>query len=194
MAWHGRPQLAESEMFARTKRLTLRPHWPEDAQAITQAIAHERVVTRLSRVPWPYTQADAAGWLARPRAEGDISLSILAHEGATPRLVGGIGLHPAEDLGGHEIGYWLTPDAWGRGYATEAGHAMLGIARWAIGLKRLNARHFLDNPDSAKVLGKLGFRPVGRGKQFCLARGTDVECATLELTFEGEPSRMPIAA
>jgi len=181
-------------MFARTQRLTLRPHWPEDASLIAQAIAHESIVTKLSRVPWPYTEANAADWLARPRAEDDISLSILAHEGPTPRLVGGIGVHPCDDMGGHEIGYWLTPDAWGRGYATEAGHAMLGIARWAMGLKRLNARHFLDNPVSANVLGKLGFRTVGRGKLFCLARGREVECATLELVFGEEPSRMPIAA
>ena len=27
-------------MFARTPRLTLRPGWPEDAPALTQAIAH----------------------------------------------------------------------------------------------------------------------------------------------------------
>ena len=38
-------------MFARTKRLTLRPGWPEDAAAIAQAIGHEEVVTKLSRVP-----------------------------------------------------------------------------------------------------------------------------------------------
>ena len=180
-------------MFARTQRLTLRPHWPEDAAAIARAIAHESVVTKLSRVPWPYTEADAASWLARPRAADDVSLSILAHEGPTPRLVGGIGVHPAEDLGGHEIGYWLTPDAWDRGYATEAGHAMLGIARWAMGLRRLHSRYFLDNPRSANVLRKLGFRPVGRGTLFSLARGGEAECATLELAFEEEPSRMPIA-
>ena len=183
-------------MFARTRRLTLRPHWPEDAAAIARAIGHEEVVTKLSRVPWPYTEANAAEWLMRPRASDDVSLSILAHETPTPRLVGGIGVHPAGDLGGHEIGYWLTPDAWGRGYATEAGHAMLGIARWAMGLKGLRSRYFLDNPASANVLRKLGFRPTGRGTLFSLARGHEADCALLELDFAADdPScRMPIAA
>ncbi len=183
-------------MFARTRRLTLRPHWPEDAAAITRAIAHEAVVTKLSRVPWPYTEANAAEWLATPRARDNVSLSILAHEAPTPRLVGGIGIHPAEDLGGYEIGYWLTPDAWGRGYATEAGQAMLGIARYAMGLKRLRSRYFLDNPASANVLRKLGFRPTGQGTLFCLARDREVECATLALDFDAdEPDcRMQIAA
>ena len=183
-------------MFARTRRLTLRPHWPEDAGAIAHAIAHEQVVTKLSRVPWPYTEAHAADWLARPRAKDDISLSILAHEDPTPRLVGGIGIHPAEDLGGYEIGYWLTPDAWGRGYATEAGHAILGIARYAMGLKQLRSRYFLDNPASGNVLRKLGFRPTGRGTLFSLARGHEAECQTLTLDFDADEPvcRMPIAA
>ena len=46
-------------MFARTKRLTLRPGWPEDAPALSQAIGHECVATRLARVPWPYALGDA---------------------------------------------------------------------------------------------------------------------------------------
>jgi RimJ/RimL family protein N-acetyltransferase len=183
-------------MFARTKRLTLRPGWPEDAAAIAQAIGHEDVVTKLSRVPWPYTEANAAEWLATPRAKDNVSLSILAHEEATPRLIGGIGIHPAEDLGGHEIGYWLTPDAWGRGYATEAGRAVLGIAQFAMGLKRLRSRYFVDNPASGNVLKKLGFRPVGRINTYSLARGREAESITLALDFEADAPRcrMPIAA
>ena len=81
-------------MFARTKRLTLRPGWPEDAPVLTKAIAHEEVAFKLSRLPWPYTEAHAAEWLATPRGANDVTLLILAHEEATPRLVGGIGLHP----------------------------------------------------------------------------------------------------
>ena len=183
-------------MFARTKRLTLRPGWPEDAAAIAQAIGHEEVVTKLSRVPWPYSEAQAAEWLAMPRAIDNVSLSILAHEEATPRLVGGIGVHPAEGLDGYEIGYWLTPDAWGRGYATEAGRAMLGIAQYAMGLKKLCSRYFVDNPASGKVLTKLGFRPTGRTSTYSLARGHAVESVTLALDFDAnEPAcRMQIAA
>ncbi|MEO5937866.1 MAG: GNAT family N-acetyltransferase [Sphingomonas sp.] len=185
----------ESKMFARTKRLTLRPGWPEDAAVLAQAIAHEEVAFKLSRLPWPYTEAHAAEWLSMPKAANEVSLLILAHEEPTPRLVGGIGLHPTLGGDGIEIGYWLTPSAWGRGYATEAGQAVLGMARHALGLPRLVGRHFLDNPASGKVLRKLGFRPTGTGRMACLARGREIECATLERDFDAEePMRMPIAA
>ncbi len=183
-------------MFARTKRLTLRPGWLEDAPALTRAIAHEEVAFKLSRLPWPYTEEHAVEWLSTPKAANDVALLILAHEEATPRLVGVIGLHPAIEGAGMEIGYWLTPDAWGRGYATEAGRAMLDIARWSMGLKRLVSGHFTDNPASGNVLRKLGFRRTGTEQRMCLARGHTVECATMELDFDQDDPdcRMPLAA
>lgn len=173
-------------MFARTPRLTLRPGWPEDAPALTRAIAHESVAFKLARLPWPYTQEHAAQWLMQLSRPDEVSRVIIAHEGTGPRLVGGIGIHPDGDT--HEIGYWLTPDAWGRGYATEAGRAMLGIARYAMGLKRLTSGHFVDNPASGHVLAKLGFRNTGVEMRHCLALGIDKPCATLELDLSTQGS------
>ena len=64
---------------------------------------------------------------------------ILAHEAPAPRIVGGIGIHGDGD-GGHELGYWLNPGAWGRGYATEAGRAVVDIARYGLGLQAAERR------------------------------------------------------
>lgn len=180
-------------MFARTPRLTLRPGWPEDAPQLAQAIAHEAVAFKLSRLPWPYTVDHARDWLAQSSRPGEISRLILAHEGGCIRLVGGIGIHPDGDA--HEIGYWLTPDAWGRGYATEAGRAMLGIARYAMGLKRLTSGHFVDNPASGRVLAKLGFVTTGIVMRPCLALGAERPCTVMERDLSedgscGDPERL----
>ncbi len=175
-------------MFARTQRLTLRPGWAEDAPALTAAIAHEAVAFQLARLPWPYTEAHAAQWLGQVSRPDDVSRVILSHDYGYPRLVGGIGIHPDGDA--HEIGYWLTPDAWGRGYATEAGRAILGIAQYAMGLKRLTSGCFLDNPASGRVLAKLGFRQTGVEMRHCLALGIDKPSAMLErdlMTAETTP-------
>ncbi|MBY0520789.1 MAG: GNAT family N-acetyltransferase [Sphingomonas sp.] len=173
-------------MFARTPRLTLRPGWPEDAAALTAAIGHEAVAFKLARLPWPYTIDHASEWLAQESRPGEVSRVILAHDDDHVRMVGGIGIHPDGDA--HEIGYWLTPDAWGRGYATEAARAMLGIARHAMGLKRLTSGYFTDNPASGRVLAKLGFRTTGIQMRHCLALGVDKPCATLELELADEDS------
>ena len=178
-------------MFARTPRLTLRPGWPEDAPALVEAIAHESVCTMLARAPWPYTLADAEAFLTLSRDHRSPRMLILAHDGAKPRLVGGIGL--TQDESGHEFGYWLTPDAWGRGYATEAGHAVIDMARHALGLRHVHAGHFHDNPGSGRVLRKLGFRETGVAQRACRARGEDV--AGVNYALELAPARvMPLAA
>ena len=177
-------------MFARTPRLTLRPGWPEDAPALARAIAHEAVAFKLSRLPWPYTLEHAEDWLGAEPAPGNHPLLVFAHDrGSAPELVGGIGLHPANVTGGDklEIGYWLNPSAWGRGYATEAGAAVIGMARHTLGVPRLLGRHMLDNPASGHVLRKLGFRETGHGRLPCLARGEEVDCVTFELDLAEQP-------
>lgn len=182
-------------MFALTPRLTLRPGWPEDAPELARAIAHEAVVTKLARAPWPYIEEDARSFLTRSRAPHDPDLLVFDRTGAQPRLIGGIGIDlEAED--GPELGYWIAPSAWGRGYATEAGHAVIHIARDALGLPRLHSGHFVDNPASGRVLRKLGFRPTGRVVQrHSRARGHAVACVLFELDLsEGCARPMPLAA
>ncbi|MDO7841968.1 GNAT family N-acetyltransferase [Sphingomonas immobilis] len=181
-------------MFARTQRLTLRPRWPEDAAAITRAVAHESVVTKLAHLPWPYTQADAEAWLAMPRPKIDATCLILEHCGERPRLIGAIGIE--ETANGAELGYWLTPDAWGRGYATEAGHAMIGIARHALGLRRLRAGYYQGNEASGNVLRKLGFRETGAATRPCRALRRDVPSVEMacDLDVSDVPADLCLAA
>ena len=184
-------------MFALTPRLTLRPGWPEDAPALARAIGHETVVRNLSRAPWPYGVEDAAAFLALPRGAHEARFQICERFGAY-RMIGGVGLH-LEAHGGWELGYWLTPDAWGRGYATEAGRAVIDMARHALGLKRVVARHFVDNPASGRVLRKLGFVETGtRSRLPVLSRGREVECIDFAIDLAGtaavDPGPMPIAA
>ena len=181
-------------MFARTKRLTLRPGWPEDAPALTRAIAHESVAMKLARLPWPYTEAHADHWLRASPTPGDVSLIILSHEHRMPQIVGGIGLTRGHDA--HELGYWLTPDAWGRGLATEAGHAVVAMARHALPIDRLVSAYHIDNPASGNVLRKLGFRSTGRTEmRHSIAREGTVETALVEQELDDDRTMgMPLAA
>lgn len=181
-------------MFARTKRLTLRPAWPEDAPALARAIGHESVARMLARVPHPYDLADAEAFLALPRGPHDARFLILAHRIGAPELIGGIGI-VTED-GEARLGYWLKPCAWGRGYATEAGSAVIDMARHALPLRRLGAWHFVDNAASGHVLRKLGFRPTGAVTQRAsLGRDAPAPSAAYELDLTaGGDVAMPIAA
>ena len=157
-------------MFARTPRLLLRPGWGEDASALARAIADEAVVRNLSSVPWPYGVAEAEAFLASPRDPALPSFLITERTEAAPRIVGacGLGRRPS---GAVELGYWIARAHWGQGFATEAGMALVAIAR-TLKLPRLEASHFVDNPASGRVLEKLGFKPTGlSAPRFSCARG-----------------------
>jgi RimJ/RimL family protein N-acetyltransferase len=58
----------------------------------------------------------------------------------------------------------------------------------AVGILRVTAGHFIDNPASGRVLRKLGFRPTGRIVQtYSQGRGGEVRTARFELDLaEGE--------
>jgi RimJ/RimL family protein N-acetyltransferase len=64
-----------------------------------------------------------------------------------------------------EIGYWIAPDARGRGLAARAAGA---ACRWAftdLGLHRIQLFHAVENTASARVAEKAGFTREGRLRQ-----------------------------
>lgn len=167
-------------MFARTQRLLLRPGWPEDAAALAAAIGEEAIVRNLATAPWPYTAADARDFLSVEQDPASPHFLILARTQGMPRLVGGCGLRRSDD-GFVELGYWIARPHWGLGYATEAGQALVRIAR-ASRIGPLTASHFLDNPASGRVLRKLGFEPTGRvANRHSLGRGGEAPVALYTL-------------
>jgi RimJ/RimL family protein N-acetyltransferase len=155
----GAAQNRREMMFARTERLLLRPSWPEDAAELHQAIADEGIVRNLARAPWPYTADDAAAFTAQVHDALYPTFLLMLRTHGAPRLIGACGLGNYD--GSTELGYWIARPYWGLGFATEAGRAVVNIAK-AIGHKKLIASHFTDNPASGNVLRKLGFQNTGK--------------------------------
>lgn len=177
-------------MFIRTENLLLRPGWVEDAPELHAAFAREDVVMTLAHAPWPYALDDAVAYLGRERASHEADLLIYLRTDHPPRLVGGISI--AERDGEAELGFWIVPSARGRGYATEAGRALIAAARDSLRLDRLMSVHAVENPASGRVLRKLGFAPTGRAdlRRFA-ARNERLPCASY--TMDLSPS-MALAA
>ncbi|HVM37287.1 MAG TPA: GNAT family N-acetyltransferase [Sphingomicrobium sp.] len=181
-------------MFARTDRLLLRPGWAEDAPALHAAIADERVVRNLASAPRPYGLRDAEAFLARPRDPVLPELLVFARTAGPPQLVGACGLGRRHS-GAVELGYWIARPFWGRGFASEAGAALVEIAR-TLRLPSLEGSHFLDNPASGRVLEKLGFEPIGIvAPRLSCARGSEAPARLLRLKLGGEEAlEAPLAA
>jgi RimJ/RimL family protein N-acetyltransferase len=141
-----------------TERLHLRPFTLADHEAIHVVYADPDVMRYVGHGAHQ-TLAETANAL---RIYGDVlarrGYSFLAvTERATGRIIGDGGLHPMGGVGPDvELGYTLARDAWGRGYATELGRALIDYAFTVLGVPRVVAQVEPANTASRHVLTKLG--------------------------------------
>ena len=159
-------------------RLVLRPLVEGDLDDLIAEVNDLAVARMLAKVPYPYTRRDGEAFLAASRRYGGIDFALaVTYEN---RVVGGIGLSAVRSQG--EFGYWLGRRHWGKGFATEAGHAFLAHVFDAFDLKLIRSGVFADNPASLRVQEKLGFAESGRRRVDCLARGCKVDHIDTTLT------------
>ncbi|MBO0711891.1 MAG: 8-oxo-dGTP diphosphatase MutT [Acetobacteraceae bacterium] len=168
-----------------TERLRLRPLRSGDADQLHRLVNDWAVTRMLAVVPFPYPRSLADEWITATEAalaEGTgYHLAITCHE-AEERLVGVVSLKIEAKTRTGILGYWVGQHFWGRGMATEAARR---LARWGFAnlhLDRLVADVATDNPASAAVLRRIGFRQTGEGRKPFLARATEVDVLQFEAT------------
>jgi 8-oxo-dGTP diphosphatase len=169
--------LAAPDTFAAlaTERLILRPLVPEDAEALHRLVNDWEVTRNLAVVPFPYPRELADQWILSTRSQlaqgAAYELAITGREEEHEVLVGVVGLRIDVEARCGRLGYWVGRRFWGHGVATEAAGR---LARWALAnlnLDRLEAGVVTDNPASAAVLRRIGFRQTGEGTDHFMARG-----------------------
>lgn len=81
----------------------------------------------------------------------------------SPRLIGICGIRKrTPETHQAELGYELSHNYWERGYATEAGQALLEFGFAELQLHRISAWCIADNIASVRVMEKLGMQREGR--------------------------------
>jgi len=145
-----------------TDRLHLRRPLASDAEEIFARYSNDSEVTRYMGWPRHRTVADARAFLAISEADwerwGAGPYLILSRSQGTLLGSTGLGLEAPDRA---VTGYVLARDSWGRGFATEALRAVVGVAE-AIGLRSLVALCHPDHDASIRVLQKCGFRREAR--------------------------------
>lgn len=158
-----------------TDRLILRPLTADDAEPLHRLVNDWEVTRNLAVVPFPYPRELADEWIRSTQQSMETGtaydLAITGRDGEHEMLVGvvGVRIDAATRIG--RIGYWIGRRFWGHGVATEAAGRFV---RWALAnldLDRLQAGVITDNPASAAVLRRIGFRQTGEGTDSFLARG-----------------------
>jgi RimJ/RimL family protein N-acetyltransferase len=146
----------------RTERLLLRPYEPPDLDGILAIYSQPEVVRYLYE--GPFSREGAAALLERKianrhiRSDGDAVSFGVEISGSGP-VIGDCMVRLLSDAHRQgEIGFVIHPDHQGRGYATEAGRALLRIGFDDLELHRVIGRLEARNAASARVLKKLGMR------------------------------------
>ena len=156
-----------------TERLVLRPFTLDDAPVVQREVARIEIARMTLTVPHPYPEGGAADWISTVRP--GVAFAIELRERGD--LAGSISLVVEEHHRRGELGYWLAVDLWGRGYMSEAAAALVDHGFGEVGLNRVYAQCFSDNPGSRRVLEKAGMTYEGARRQhvFRLDRYVDTQ-------------------
>ncbi|HJT16417.1 MAG TPA: GNAT family N-acetyltransferase [Thermoanaerobaculia bacterium] len=141
----------------RTERLLLRPFTPDDAPEVQRLAGAREVALNTLHIPHPYPDGAAEAWIAKQGIGPEVVFAI----DADGQLAGAIGLVIDRSNDRAELGYWIGVPFWSRGYATEAGRAIVRFGFDELELHRVFAQVFTRNPASARVLQKIGMRREG---------------------------------
>ena len=72
------------------------------------------------------------------------------------------------------LGFWIHPDHWNKGYATEAGIAVLKFGFIELKASKITTAHAIWNLSSKKVIEKLGFNFIRENPNGFLKHGLPV--------------------
>lgn len=148
-----------------TERLLLRRSRAEDAETIS-AYRSDPVVHRYQG--WDRTDPEGVRQAIEDmtgRAPGEPGgwVQLTVEERASGRLIGDVGISPAEgEPGVIKIGYTMAPAFQGLGYATEAVRALVAYAFDTLGADLVRAYASAENAPSIRVAEKVGLRLVER--------------------------------
>ena len=166
-------------MRLETERLILREWRKADCDDLVEGLNNLDVSRWLARVPFPYTAACAANWIAfyakgvdEANDQSDYFFAIELKDGN--KVIGGTSLERISRFHGTAGGgIWLNARYHGFGYGTEAFDRRIAFAFDELGLRRLENGFFEGNDASWRMQEKLGYVREGVRRQGmrCLADG-----------------------
>jgi RimJ/RimL family protein N-acetyltransferase len=136
--------------------VALRPWEPRDAPDIVRCCNDPLVSHYIPSIPHPYTPADAELFIARTVTDSELNLAITERPAGAVLGAVGVGLTGWDDAVA-EIGYWLAPEARGRGAATRG---LVLLSRWVLRawpVARLHLTADVANLASQAVADRAGF-------------------------------------
>lgn len=161
-------------MEIHTARLVLREYLLDDWEAVHRynsdayALRYEAWGPHNPAQTKAFIEAAITASRVLPRIKVEMAVCLKPHMS----IIGGCGLRIGERKKGMAtLGYVFHPHHWGKGFATEAAHAMIGHARSLAGVHTVFATCDSENIASKRVLEKCGFEAVGMLAELEMVKG-----------------------
>jgi [ribosomal protein S5]-alanine N-acetyltransferase len=156
----------------KTSNLLLRPISALDIYPVWKGLSHPEVIryygVSFSTLEETRVQME---WYATIERERTGQWWAICDPG-DQHFYGAIGfsdIHPVNHRA--EIGFWLMPEYWGKGYIPEAASQIIKYGFEQMELHRIYAYVETENANSKKVLQKLGFEYEGTMKESEMKNG-----------------------
>lgn len=176
MSLNWRPPTLETE------RLILRPVTEDDAASVFLYASNPNL-TRFTLFETHQTIEDSR-WFVNTYAHSRYSskepdpFGIVLKNDSDSTVVGALGAHwVSQPNGTMEIGYSIGEPFWGHGFIAEAAHVLIDYLFANYAVERLQARVFVGNHASDRVLEKLGFTKEGILRSVVFRRGEWLDTA-----------------
>lgn len=148
-----------------TERLILRPMKAEDAQEVFDNWAGDPDVAKF--MVWS-THKDVSvtkAWMEELEAALDSDGYDWGFQRKSDgKLIGSGGIYYKKDRDAWTLGYNIMKECWHQGYTTEAAREIIRFGVETLGAKKFIAYHAKDNPNSGKVMEKVGFHYAEDGE------------------------------
>ena len=149
--------------------IVLRRHSDKDVARIVEACSDPVTSRWIGELPVPFLEDDASSWLehlGERQATGTAVTWAVADPGSDA-LLGTVDLFHVRRDRDAEIGFWLHPQARGRGLAVQMcrlalRHAFVAEDDGGLGLRRVRAVAAEGNAASCRVLESVGMQLQGR--------------------------------
>lgn len=162
----------------------LRPIHERDAERIQEGSADAESQRWLGQLPAPYTLADAQAYVEARRelCASGLGVTWAVADPVDDRLLGTVlWFHHTEGVS-CEVGYWLHPDARGRGLATRAVRLVTDHCFAELGVQKVTALVAADNAGSRRVVERAGFREYAVARYAAWVREGWVDAALYDVT------------
>lgn len=164
-----------------TDRLILRRFTIDDAEEMFNHWASDDEVTKY--LTWPTHQnvemtTEYINHCIIPGyAESDFYQWVIERK-ETQELIGNISVVKViEEIDGLELGWVIGRNYWGKGYTAEAGEMILAALFDQVGANCIYAVHDVNNPNSGRVMQKIGMKYEGILRQSGRNNQGIVDCA-----------------